>query len=131
MKIQSATKLAALLAALVLSVTVSAQEQNMQDLQAIMKNVSDCMKKVNQSDLKALEQEQKKMEPKVQALCNQGKRKQAQSMAMAFAKKMNANASVKQAQKCAKMAEGMMPVSNPFDMQKSLTQDHVCDQLGQ
>lgn len=89
-----------------------------------------CMAQVDQQALEQIGQEGEAMEAEVKALCDSGKRKQAQNKALAFSKDLMSRSEVKQMRECSEMMRGMMPDAMPFDnMEEDLKNRHVCDEL--
>lgn len=106
---------------------------DMQKLMMVMQEMQACMEKIDQSKLKALEQESEKFEREIDALCKQGERDEAQKRAMAYAKKMSEDPTLQQYQECGKKAQGMMPPgtadSSPMmDQDFDYSKHHICDE---
>ena len=112
-----------------------AQQMNEQDMQKMMAQIQEmtaCMQNIDQNEIKALEQDSKQFESEVKALCNQGKRDQAQQQAIEFSKKMMKAPALVTMQKCTeKMTasmKGMMPNMDPEEIAKDSSDRHVCDE---
>lgn len=73
-----------------------------------------CFENIDESQFTALEQQGRKMEQEINALCKAGKESEATSKAMQYSLKMQKDPSFKQIQKCAKYMDGMMPVPKPY-----------------
>lgn len=92
-----------------------------------MQKVMACMQNIDRSVLEGLEEEGKKMEAEVGALCRSGNRDEAQDKAMAYGKEMMNKPELKKIRECGKLAAGMLP-KMPFDtFEEEGKQTHVCD----
>ena len=106
-------------------------EEDMQRMMELAQKMQTCMEQVDQSQLEGLEQRSKEFEAELKALCDAGKRDEAQAKAMAYSKEMMDNPALKQMRKCGEMSQGMMTkmmphmeiVEEDFDYSKR----HVCD----
>jgi hypothetical protein len=121
---------------LLFPVVAAAQNPNMQniDMEKMMQAVQEmqqCMAKVDQGELKKLEQETEEMEAEFRTLCEQGKRDKAQNEAIKFSKKLMTNPTLMQMKECAEITKGFVPEGamegddEIFDPSK----DHVCDDM--
>lgn len=99
---------------------------NQIDMQKIHK-MQQCMANIDQKQLAALEQDQKKFDTEIKSLCSSGNRAKAQAMAMEYAKKMMNKPVIKAMQKCGEMAKGMMRDMPFMDPQEENSTAHVCD----
>ena len=99
---------------------------NEADMQKLQKMQS-CMNDVDQEQLKALEQRQNQFDAEVNALCDSGKRDDAQKMAVLFEKEMTKNPTVQAASKCSEIAKGMMPEMPFMNQDENPSNQHVCD----
>jgi len=95
---------------------------NMEQMQKAMA----CMKNLDRSSFKGLEQEGKKMEAEIGALCRSGNRDTAQDKAMVYGKDMMNRPEIRKMQECSKLAGGMMPLSFEKFVEESKNR-HVCD----
>ncbi len=92
-----------------------------------MQEAAACMKNIDRSALEGLEEEGKKMEAEVGALCKSGKRDEAQDKAMEFAKEMMSRPELMKMRECGKMMAGMLP-KMPFEnLEDEMKNKHVCD----
>ena len=100
---------------------------NMQmDMEQMQKAMA-CMENLDRSSFEGLEQEGKKMEAEIGALCRKGSRDEAQDKAMAYGKDMMNRPEIKKMRECSKLAAGMMP-KMPFDKYAEENKNrHVCD----
>ncbi len=123
-----------LLAILVFSPVVSFAQmpqgmpQNMQhmDMEQMQKAMA-CMQNIDMSVLEGLEEEAKKMEAEVGALCRSGNRDEAQDTAMAYGTEMMSKPELKKMRECGKLAAGMMP-KMPFEkFEEEGKNTHICD----
>ena len=113
-----------------------AQQMNEQDMQKMMAQIQEmtaCMQGIDQNEIKALEQDSKQFESEVKALCNEGKRDQAQQQAIKFSKKMMDAPALVAMQKCTEKMnasmKGMMPNMDPEEIAKDYSAGHVCDEI--
>ena len=121
---------------LLLPVAVVAQDinqQNMQNMMALMREIGMCMQSIDQKEMKTLENETNKFEAEMKGLCNDGKRDEAQKKALVFSKKLINSSTVKALRKCtekmsASMKE-MMPDLAPEEIAKDFSNHHVCDEI--
>lgn len=74
-----------------------------------------CMENVDQQVLERIDTEGKAMEAEVKALCESGKRGQAQKTALAFSRDVTSRPAVQEMRKCSEMMRGMIPDMVPFD----------------
>ncbi len=136
-------KMTVMLALILLPLSAAAQnyppgmDMGGQDMQAMMlqaQKAQACMEQVDQDALQALEEEGRRFEAEIKALCAAGKRDQAQKKAMAYGRKMAASPVIKEIKKCAEMMQGM--VQNMFPGMEMGMMDgedgtesagHVCD----
>lgn len=98
-------------------------QMNMQKIQAMQ----ECIASVDQKQLLAIEQQQKKFDAEMTSLCASNKRDQAQQAAMAYAKRMMNNPAIKAMQKCGEIAKGMMPDMPFSDINEDIDDQHICD----
>lgn len=98
-------------------------QMNMEQMQKAMT----CMESLDRSAFEGLEQEGKKMEAEIGALCRGGKRDEAQDKAMAYGKGMMNKPEIKKMRECSKMAAGMMPKMPFEDFNEKTKNQHVCD----
>lgn len=117
-------------------VAVAAQNQNpnMQgkDMEKLMQAMQQCMEKVDQEELRKLEEEGEKFEREIRELCAQGKRDKAQKQAIRYSKMMKKNPTLIQMKECGEIAKGLMPEGSmpeqeEFDFDPS--KEHVCDDM--
>lgn len=109
--------------------------EKMQKMQRHMQNMDmgklqeamACMKNIDRSALEGLEEEGKKMEAEVAAMCRSGNRDGAQDKAMEFAMEMRSRPELKKMQECGKMAQGMLPKGAFEDLVEEGKNQHVCD----
>ncbi len=118
-------------------VTVAQTSQNMsqEDMQKMMQQMQKmqaCLEQIDQAELDALDQRSSKMRAKVESLCAKGKRDEAQQTAISFGKEMAKDPTIQSAKKCTEMVssemmQGMMPKFPMMDLEKDLSNRHVCD----
>ena len=114
----------------------AAQNPNMQDvdmgkmMQAVQE-MQQCMVKVDQRELRKLEQETKEMEAEFRALCGQGERDKAQKEAIRFSKKMMMNPTLMQMKECGEITKGFVPEGAMEEQDETFdsSKDHVCDDM--
>ncbi len=109
--------------------------ERMQEMQRHMQNMDmgkmqeamACMKNIDRSALEGLEEEGKKMEAELDALCKSGNRDGAQAKGMAYAMEMRSRPELQKMQECGKMAAAMMPKMAFDDLVEEGKNRHVCD----
>jgi len=106
-------------------------EADMQKMMVQMQEAQACMEKVDQSQLKALENKSKQFQADMKSLCASGKRGEAQDKAIAFSKEVMNDPAVKQVRKCSEKMKGMMQgmtQNMPYmGEDKDYSNTHVCD----
>lgn len=108
----------------------SMNQADMQNMMQKAQEMQACMQGVDQSKLQQLEQQARQVETEVKALCNSGKRDDAQNEAVSFAREMLDNPDIQKVMKCGEQMRGMVP-QMPFMDHASNTDpssSHVCDQ---
>ncbi|MBF0266562.1 MAG: hypothetical protein HQL46_14955 [Gammaproteobacteria bacterium] len=118
------------LTALIFSPTVFAQQGG---FMMQMQNVSLCMEALNKEGLmQKLEQQGTQFSDKIEALCQQGKKSQAQALAIEFSKKIQSSEALNRINKCLNQIpesmRAMMPSMIPEVIAKDLTQTNICEQ---
>ena len=102
-----------------------------QDMQKMMEQAARaqvCMQEIDTSEFEKLEQEGKKMQAEIKALCDAGERTQAQDQAIAYSKEMMALPSMQKMRECSELMRGMLP-KMPFDnFEEEFKNKHVCDE---
>ena len=101
------------------------QMQNM-DMEKMQEAMA-CMKNIDRSALEGLEEEGKKMEAEVAALCKSGNRNRAQDKALEYAKEMMSRPELKKMRECGKMMAGMLPKMPFEDIETENKDRHICD----
>ncbi len=104
-------------------------ETDTQKMMQQMQQAQACMAGIDQAELKKFEQRANQMDSSVKALCAGGKRDEAQQEAMAFARDVSHNPSMRKMQECGKMMAGMPGM--PTIPQGASSEDdnrHICDQ---
>ena len=99
----------------------------MQNMMQQMEQMQLCMEKIDEKELKALEKRSKQMEREVKALCNSGKRDQAQKKAIEFGKEMAKDPTIKQMAQCGEMMKARLSHMTFAIEQKANDDSHVCD----
>ena len=102
-------------------------EAEMDKMMQQMEQMQSCMEKVNEKDLKALEQRSKQMEREVKALCNSGKRDEAQKKAIEFGKEITKDPTMAQMRQCGEMMKPMLSKMAFANEQIPGKDSHVCD----
>ena len=125
--------------AMLLPLTASAQnypgmggmsESDMQNMMQQAGKMQACMEGIDQTRMKALEQQASMVEARVKSLCTDGKRDDAQQEAVTFAREMSSDPEIQKIMECSKMMSDMLP-KIPFADQASgsdTSAGHVCDQ---
>jgi hypothetical protein len=105
-------------------------QRNMQQMDmGKMQEAMACMKDIDQSALKGLEEEGKKMKAEVEAMCKSGNRDGAQDKAMEYGKEIMNQPEMKKMRKCRKMMAGIMP-KMPFEnFEEEGKNRHICDEF--
>ena len=105
----------------------SMNEADMQNMMQQMEQMQSCMEKIDEKELKALEKRSKQMEREVKALCNSGKRNEAQKKAIEFGKDMAKDPTIKQMAQCGEMMKARFSHMTFAIEQKANDDTHVCD----
>lgn len=105
----------------------SMNEADMQNMMQQMEQMQSCIEKVDENELKALEKRSKQMEREVKALCNSGKRDQAEKKAIEFGMEMAKDPTMKQMAQCGEMMKPMLSEMAFAIDQKAMDDSHVCD----
>ncbi|MBU0675108.1 MAG: hypothetical protein KJ950_10730 [Proteobacteria bacterium] len=89
-----------------------------------------CMDKVDKAELDAIDRRSEELEAKLKALCEAGKRDEAQNTAVAFGKEILANPALVQMKKCGDLTQEMLPPEQrqPSEYDFDFSQNHVCDE---
>ncbi len=103
-------------------------EEDMQKMMQQMQAAQSCMENVDQSRMRELEQRSRTMEAEVKSLCAEGKRSEAQKMAISYGKEIAEDRTVQELRKCGDMMKGSMPkmpyMNQPQERDSS---QHICD----
>ena len=107
-------------------------EEDMQKMMQQMEKMQSCLEKIDQAKLDVLDQRSTQMRTKVESLCANGKRDEAQQTAISFGKEMAKDPTIQSAKKCTEMVssemmKGMMPKFPVMDLEKDVSNRHVCD----
>jgi hypothetical protein len=102
-------------------------EADMQKMMQQMEQMQSCMEKIDEEQLKALEKRSNRLEREVKALCDNGKRDEAQKKAIEFGKEIAKDPSMKQMRQCGEMVATMVPKMAFADENKPGDDHHVCD----
>ncbi len=126
-----------LLALLFTTFCVSAQNyppmsMDSQQIQAMMQKaqqVQECMSKIDESEMWALQEKLQHMQAEVDALCQAGKRDEAMNRAMEIAKEVNQDPTLKQMKKCGEIMKGLIPPLPEIANipKEGESKGHVCD----
>lgn len=116
----------------VAAVAQNFQGMNEQDMQKMMQQAMKaqaCMEKIDQAELKALEQRSNEFDTEVRALCAAGKRDKAQKKAIKFGKEMAKKPVLQEMKKCGELMQGEMPQMEMPLMDEDIdySSQHVCD----
>ena len=107
-------------------------QAQMQQMMQQMQSMQTCMQNIDQGEMKAFEQRAREMEAEVKSLCAQGKRDQAQSVAMAFGMEVAKSPSMQAMKKCGEHMKGFlpkMPMPTGDESDSESTRHHVCDEM--
>jgi len=106
-------------------------EADMQKMMQQVQKAQDCMEKIDQTKIDALEKKADQFEAEMKLLCANGKRDEAQEKAMVYMKEIVNSSVVKEAKRCGEMMkgamQGMMQDMPIVDQDKDFTRQHVCD----
>jgi hypothetical protein len=103
------------------------QGMNEQEMMQRIQKMQTCMQDVDQKKLQELEERAQVVEAQLQALCDEGKRHEAQAKALAFDKEFNSDPNLQTVKKCTKLMEGMGPGSTFINQDTEEEDGHVCD----
>ncbi|MDH5784301.1 MAG: hypothetical protein OEZ16_01675 [Chromatiales bacterium] len=116
-----------------LSHAAAPQGMNQADMQKMMEQMSKfqtCIEKIDKKQLKEMEREQKKFEDNARKLCTDGKRDEAEKLALSYSIEMSKKPVLEELSKCGKIVEGMaqgMPVTVATDYKKEERTKHICE----
>jgi len=121
---------------LLFPVVAAAQNQGMNgvDMQLMMQKMQEmqqCMAKVDQGELQALEEKSEQFEQELKTLCANGERDKAQKKAMAYSMEMAKNPTLAELKKCGEITKGLVPQQdsmNDYDEDFDFSNRHVCDE---
>ena len=124
---------------LVFPVVVSAQNQGpseveMKKIGQAMQEMMQCMAKIDQSELAALEEKSEQFGQEIEELCTQGNRSKAQKKAIAYGKEMMKNPALIQMTECGEINKKYgLPqdedTTSTMDSEFDFSKHHVCDEL--
>jgi len=103
-------------------------QADMQNMMQQMQQMQKCMASIDQSELDTLQKRSEEFSRKIDTLCAQGKRDQAQQEAMSFGQEMAKSPSMKKMRECGKLAQGMTSSMPDFFDDTDYSQKHVCDE---
>lgn len=106
----------------------SLNQGDMQNMMQKMQEMQQCMESIDQTQLDRIQSRSEQFKKEVDALCGEGKRDQAQKLAMNFAKEIGKDPLMKKMQECSKLAQGVMPDMVQKFEEKDYSQHHVCDE---
>lgn len=106
----------------------SLNQGDMQNMMQKMQEMQQCMESIDQSQLDRIQSRSEQFKREIDALCGEGKRDQAQKLAMNFAKEIGSDPSMKKMQECSKLAQDAMPNMVQEFEEKDYSQHHVCDE---
>jgi len=104
-------------------------EEQMQQMMQQAEAMQQCFADIDPAAMKKLEARGKQMQAEVRALCESGKRDQAQSTAMQYGREFADSKEMQAVMKCGAMAEqmvGQMSMMTPEQIEK---RGHVCDNM--
>ncbi len=107
----------------------SGMSEDMMKMMEQAQKAQACMQDIDTSELERLEKEGNKMEAEIKALCDSGKRDQAQDQAIAYSKEMMAMPAMKKMRECSELMRGMLP-EMPFDnFEEEFENKNICDEM--
>ena len=104
-------------------------EEQMQQMMQQAEKMQQCFADIDPAVMKKLETRGQQMQAEVRALCESGKRDQAQSTAMRYGREFSGSKEMQAVMKCGAMAEqmvGQMSMMTPEQIDK---RGHVCDNM--
>lgn len=129
MKKQILMLIAILAPAIVYAQSNTGMSQDMTKMMEQAAKAQVCMQEIDTSEFEKLEQEGKRMEAEVKALCDAGKQEKAQDQAIAYSKEMMALPSMQKMRECSELMRGMLP-KMPFDnFEEEFKNKNICDEL--
>ena len=102
-------------------------QEQMQQMMQQAGQMQACFAKIDQQALMAIGEKARVMESEVRALCQAGKRSEAQRKAIAFGIKMSKDKNVKAARECGEMVRGMLPKMDYPVSEDDFKDQHLCD----
>lgn len=108
---------------------MSMDQQQMQAMMVKAQKAQKCMSKIDQAEMQAVQKKMQQMQAEVDALCQAGKRAEAMDRAMAIAKQISQNPTLKQMKKCGEIMKDAIPLlPEVANMpQEGKPKRHVCD----
>ncbi len=108
---------------------MSMDPQQMQAMMQKAQQVQECMSKISEEEMRAVQEKMQQMQNEVDALCQAGKRDEAMEKAMDMAKQINQDPTLKQMKKCGEIMKGVIP---PLPGIANLPEEgkpkrHICD----
>lgn len=104
-------------------------EEQMQQMMKHAEEMQQCLGQVDQGAMKQLEAKSRKMQAEVKALCDAGKRDQAQSAAVQYGKDIANSGAMRELMKCGEMAKQMMGQMSIMSPEQLENTGHVCDNM--
>ncbi len=103
-------------------------EEEMEAMMAQMQKLQDCIQRIDQSEITAMEQRAKEIAAEVKALCADGKRDQAQEQIITFSKKLAKTPALQELKRCGEISTGMAPMIPLLDQYTvdRIAQYNVC-----
>ncbi len=97
-------------------------------MMAQMQKLQDCIQRIDQSEITAMEQRAKEIAAEVKALCADGKRDQAQEQIITFSKKLAKTPALQELKRCGEISTGMAPMIPLLDQYTvdRIAQYNVC-----
>lgn len=110
----------------------SMDNQGMQQMMKQMQKMQQCLQQVDENELRSYEAQINQLETELKALCQAGKRDEAQNKALEFGKQVEQSKAFKQIQKCTQEMQNnaFMPTFPTLKTDESgKAQGHICDEL--
>lgn len=117
----------------IIALTANAQypagmsEADMQQMMQGAGAIASCMGNIDQTAMERLGKESEQVYAEVKALCDAGKRDEAQAKAMTFAREKADDPTMQAIVECSTPAQGMMPQMQSALTVEELQNRHVCD----
>ena len=112
-----------------LAQTNSGVSHDMQKMMEQAMKAQACMQGIDTSQIEDMEAQGKKMEAEIKALCDAGKRDEAQETAIAYSRELMEEPVMEKVRECSEHLRGLIP-KMPFDnFEEEFENRHICDEM--